>query len=288
LGVAGDGTLRITNANSSLTALSKSGAGRLTYGPNARLTSLSVFDNGALHIEANGTSAGTSRVGTLTINGGTLATAALDLDNNDLIVTTGSATLLATQIAYARHGGAWDRPGLTSIAAANDPTHATTLGLLRGSEFLALNGAAATFDGFNVAPTDTLIKYTYYGDTDLNGVVNFDDYVRTDNGFNNHLSGWLNGDFDLNGQVNFDDYVLIDLAFNSQSGTLRRALSFLDGSEFSPRGMDDPALRRVRQHLHRFGVDYARHFLAAVPEPAGAGLLAIAGAAGATRRRRRA
>jgi hypothetical protein len=61
--------------------------------------------------------------------------------------------------------------------------------------------------------------------------VNFDDYVRIDNGFNNHLTGWLNGDFDLNGQVNFDDYVLIDLAFNTQSGTLRRALAYLDGRE---------------------------------------------------------
>jgi hypothetical protein len=65
-----------------------------------------------------------------------------------------------------------------------------------------------------------LVKYTYYGDTDFNGRVNFDDYVRTDAGFNNHASGWLNGDFDLNGIVNFDDYVLIDLAFSTQSGTL--------------------------------------------------------------------
>jgi hypothetical protein len=66
------------------------------------------------------------------------------------------------------------------------------------------------------------VKYTYYGDTDFNGKVNFDDYVRTDSGFNNHLSGWLNGDFDGNGVVNFDDYVLIDLAFNTQNTTLRR------------------------------------------------------------------
>jgi hypothetical protein len=43
--------------------------------------------------------------------------------------------------------------------------------------------------------------------------------VRTDSGFNNHLSSWLNGDFDGNGAVNFDDYVLIDLAFNTQVGT---------------------------------------------------------------------
>jgi GH43 family beta-xylosidase len=53
------------------------------------------------------------------------------------------------------------------------------------------------------------------GDADLNGVVNFDDYVRIDNGFTNNLTGWANGDFDGNGQVNFDDYVLIDQSFNN-------------------------------------------------------------------------
>ena len=52
--------------------------------------------------------------------------------------------------------------------------------------------------------------------------MNFDDYVKTDNGFNNHLTGWVNGDFDGNGAVNFDDYVLIDLAFNTQGSALHR------------------------------------------------------------------
>ena len=65
------------------------------------------------------------------------------------------------------------------------------------------------------------MKYTYYGDTDFNGVVNFDDYSRTDAGFNNGRTGWLNGDFDGNGIVNFDDYSLIDLAFNTQGSPLR-------------------------------------------------------------------
>jgi hypothetical protein len=61
------------------------------------------------------------------------------------------------------------------------------------------------------------VKYTYYGDADFNGVVNFDDYSRIDNGFSTGKSGWLNGDFDGNGVVNFDDYSLIDLAFNGQT-----------------------------------------------------------------------
>src|SRR5205823_14859735 len=111
-------------------------------------------------------------------------------------------------------------------------------------EYRSVAGDAATFDGRPVGNADVLVKYTWYGDTDLNGRVNFDDYVRTDNGFNNHLTGWLNGDFDYNGVVNFDDYVLIDLAFNAQSGTLRRALAFLDGTDRSTGDMTDPALQR--------------------------------------------
>jgi len=33
-------------------------------------------------------------------------------------------------------------------------------------------------------------------------------------------TGWNNGDFDGNGVIDFDDYVYIDLGFNTQSGTL--------------------------------------------------------------------
>jgi hypothetical protein len=61
------------------------------------------------------------------------------------------------------------------------------------------------------------------GDTDHNGVINFDDYVRIDTGFNNHLTGFSNGDFNYDGVVNFDDYVIIDLAFNNQWANIGRA-----------------------------------------------------------------
>jgi hypothetical protein len=84
----------------------------------------------------------------------------------------------------------------------------------------ATDFGSGAFDGETLDATAVLVKYTYYGDSDFNGKVNFDDYVRTDNGFNNHLVGWPNGDFDGNGQVNFDDYVLIDLAFNTQGAAL--------------------------------------------------------------------
>jgi hypothetical protein len=149
----------------------------------------------------------------------------LDLTDNDLLLDyTGSSQLAAIQqlINTSRAGGSWTGSGLTSSSARNNAQHNTTLGAMEAIDY----PGGSTFDGEPVDGTAVLVKYTWYGDTDFNGRVNFDDYVRTDNGFNNHLTGWLNGDFDGNGSVNFDDYVLIDLAFNTQGAPLRRGARF--------------------------------------------------------------
>jgi pectate lyase len=239
----------------------KDGGGAATL-PHLRAAGVTI-SGGTVSVAANGTDAGASNLVSLSVASG----AALDLNDNSMVVgpATPRATLQA-QVVNARNGGAWDQSGITSSAARNQMNHATTLGLLSGAEYSSAGGTG-TFAGQSYAADDSLIKYTWYGDSDFNGVVNFDDYVRTDNGFNNGLSGWLNGDFDLNGAVNFDDYVLIDLAFNTQNGTLGRALAFLDGSDRSSAGMTDPALLKVQQHFGQFGVSYARGLLASVPEP---------------------
>jgi hypothetical protein len=174
----------------------------------------------------------------------------VDLNDNKMIATFGTpGENVRNLIRQGYNGGAWNGPRLTSSAAADNPGHTTAL-------------------GYGLTPQGELIvKYTYYGDADLNGVVDFDDYSHTDNGFITHGSDWLHGDFDYNGQVDFDDYSRIDLSFNNQSGTLRRAMSYLDGGDRSDAGMDEPALQMVRQHLQQFGEGYAASFLNAVPEP---------------------
>jgi len=91
---------------------------------------------------------------------------------------------------------------------------------MEASDYKSVYGQNATFDGQSIDSTAVLVKYTYYGDADFNGKVNFDDYARIDAGFGAHRTGWLNGDFDGNGAINFDDYALIDLAFNSQGVAL--------------------------------------------------------------------
>jgi hypothetical protein len=182
----------------------------------------------------------TQRIGTLSVAAGGRATltsggskvltatflnlvGTLDLNDNDFILDYSAGSPISTignLIKQARSGGSWTGAGLTSSAAKAASPRNTTLGLMEASEFKTIRGATAAFSGQTIDSTAVLVKYTYYGDTDFNGKVNFDDYVRADNGFNSRRSGWTNGDFDGSGGVNFDDYVLIDLALSTQSATL--------------------------------------------------------------------
>jgi plastocyanin len=253
-------TLTVTNLQPASSAIGKTGDGTLLVN-NIRTTASLSVTAGTLAVATNGSSVGASRVGTLALS----SSATVDLRDNDLIVQNSSYAQVSALVAGARNGGNWNAPGLTSSAAATALPRNKTLGVLTGEQLLSVG--ANTFDGFDVVTTDTLVKFTYYGDTDFNGIINFDDYSRTDAGFNGGGADWFHGDFDYNGLVNFDDYSLIDLAFNSQSGTLIRAVEFLDGSNPTAAGMNDPALRKVMDHFAQFGEPYAQAFLSAVPEP---------------------
>ena len=277
--VASGSTLRISGPvtiNAGKTVVEAPGGGALLYESSvdvlsggglqmrssSHMTRLSLASNAtATLLLSGGSSAMAQQIDTLSLS----SNAILDANDNSLLSSTSKSTIAAL-VKSARHDGAWNGPGITSTAARNS-SGATNLGVLSGAEYSSVGGAG-TFAGRSYADSDTLVKYTWNGDTDFNGVVNFDDYVRTDNGFNNHLSGWLNGDFDFNGQVNFDDYVLIDLGFNTQNGTLRRAQSYISGDDRSMRAMDDPALQMLMKHDAQFGLEFRQQFLAAVPEPA--------------------
>jgi hypothetical protein len=82
------------------------------------------------------------------------------------------------------------------------------------------------FEGSAPGPGDVLVKFTYYGDTNLDGVVNSSDYTRIDAAYladqssSNSLTGWFNGDFNYDGVINGSDYTLIDNAFNMQGAQL--------------------------------------------------------------------
>src|SRR5213076_1988782 len=86
-----------------------------------------------------------------------------------------------------------------------------------------------TFSGQTVSGTDILVKYTYTGDTNVDGAVNTTDFTNFLAGYNNGNGPavatppeWLYGDFNFDGIVNTTDFTLFLAgygAFNS-SGVL--------------------------------------------------------------------
>jgi hypothetical protein len=140
-------------------------------------------------------------------------TAAIDVKDNDMIVTGGGATggPIQTAIKTGFAAGAWNGKGINSSTAA-----ATGLNAVGYSS--AGDLGASNFDGIAVGGTDMLVKYTYYGDATLDGKVDIDDYSLIDF-FAGTSTGatWLMGDFTYDGAVNIDDYSLID--FEAGFGT---------------------------------------------------------------------
>ncbi len=164
-----------------------------------------------------------------------LTASQLDITTNDLIVrATGPGdgeTKLARISDYARQGQSGDAlfvgNGLVSSVAAADAT-----GALRFAVGVAVNNIDGgtlydTFDGITVGPNDVLVKFTYFGDADLNGLIDDSDFFLTNNGYGNGLTGWINGDFDYSGQIDDSDFFLINNAYGLQSGLLRAAGSGL-------------------------------------------------------------
>ncbi len=127
------------------------------------------------------------------------AAATLDLGASDLLIDSPQAAAVVNAVKTARAAGAWTGPGITSSAARDD---------LSGATGLAVNSDA------------TLVKYTWNGDANLDGIVDADDYFLIDSGFISQSGGYANGDLNFDSVVNADDYFLIDSAFIMQSGPL--------------------------------------------------------------------
>jgi hypothetical protein len=142
-----------------------------------------------------------------------------------MVVTGGTLAALTGQITAGYHGGAWNGTGIISSVAAGNSTHLTALGVIPNTidGTTPLYDSSTTlgpFDGASPGATALLVKYTYYGDANLDGHVDGTDYSRIDNGYASHLTGWFNGDFNYDTQINGSDYTLIDNAFNTQGAAL--------------------------------------------------------------------
>ena len=230
LHVAGDGNVDLTNggtSSGSFTADSGSAvdlrggtftlnAGNGFGGPGLFTVNSGVSINGRMNI-----------VGELMLNQASAPTIGLiDLHDNDLIVPNGNLADLAARIKLGENLAATPWSGTTGISSSSavDSLHRFAVGLiqnkdLNGNPVYGATTAFGPFDGQSPSASDVLVKFTYYGDADLNGKIDAADYSHIDNGANSAgtLSGWVNGDFNYDGVINGADYTLIDNAANNQT-----------------------------------------------------------------------
>ncbi|HEY1685151.1 MAG TPA: autotransporter-associated beta strand repeat-containing protein [Tepidisphaeraceae bacterium] len=155
--------------------------------------------------------------------GKVLATPSLDVQSGGTLDLTDNAAVInydpgagdptaaiSTAIASAYDNGAWDKPGITSSVAAAAPGHA--LGWINNGSLLT--PYTGTYLGQSVDATTDIIRYTYYGDANLDGVVDAADITMMQPGASNPT--WAMGDFNYDGKVNADDYALLQLGAAEQ------------------------------------------------------------------------
>jgi hypothetical protein len=150
-------------------------------------------------------------------------TGQLDLGGNDMIDQSDGLSAVNNLITSGFNAGRtfWSGDGIASSLAAATPDMALGVELNNTKSDGSGTAIVPSFDGVPVGNEDVLMKYTRFGDADLDGSVTAADYLAIDNGFNSGgmLSGWQNGDFNYDTHINGDDYTLIDNSFNMQTAS---------------------------------------------------------------------
>ena len=144
----------------------------------------------------------------------TAAGGVLDLADNQLIVDYDADSAAAAHvhelIAAARNHGAWDLPGLTTSVAGTDGVRG--LACAEATDVLFISGTeTTTWAGETVDATAVLVRFTYDGDANLDGLIDGADYGLIDNYVQfPGTDGYANGDFNYDDVIDGADYGIID------------------------------------------------------------------------------
>ena len=204
------------------------GTGTMTLGGSTELTTAVSFQQSTINISSSGgyfavasnTTRYTNTATSLTITG----SGRLDLANNSLITSTSPATIRQYLIA-GYNGGVWNGTGgISSISAnasynipASNGGHLTALGYT--------SGTSAAGMALGLATNQTLVKYTIYGDANLDGKVDINDLdIVLSNYLSTNAATWDTGDFYYAGQTEIGDLnVVLSNYFDTAPTTVRAA-----------------------------------------------------------------
>jgi hypothetical protein len=185
------------------------GTANVSFDATQRIGALMIGNGGVASVTAGGANV-------LTVTSlGIAAAGRLNLNDNQLVVDY--APLAASPITGIRalltsgyHNGAWDGSGImTGLGDASK----FALGFAEASD---VGGSVA---GLGLDGTAVVVKFTLYGDANLDGKVDFLDLSKLAQSFNTTLpatqGSWDRGDFNFDGKVDFLDLAKLAQQYNT-------------------------------------------------------------------------
>jgi autotransporter-associated beta strand protein len=222
--ISGSGSLTKSGSDSLVlsTVNTYSGGTNVTGGTLVIAAAGALPANGAVSI-ANGTVQLASDTGGESLSALSITSSGiLDIGNNHVVISDPGGSIDAAIRAYLVAGynsGHWNG---TSAGGAIQ-TSATT-GTKYGVGYA--DGADGGISGITSGQLE--IKYTLYGDTNLDGTVNSIDFGNLAANFGKSGKVWDQGDFDYNGAVNSVDFGLLAGNFGKSLGSAGDVVSAAD------------------------------------------------------------
>jgi autotransporter-associated beta strand protein len=200
--IAGGGAVTLSGSNSYSGGTTVSG--NLVVGAAQALPA-----NGSLTIQSTGKTQFTSSIGGVSVSSLSIAAGGkLDIANNHLFIDFTGADPIATIGGYLASGyanGAWNGPGIDSSATVIDGSFG--VGYADGADNVVTG----------LAPGQIEVKYTLYGDANLDGIVNGEDFTILAANLGRSVSGWDRGDFNYDGTVSGEDFTLLTANLGRQA-----------------------------------------------------------------------
>jgi hypothetical protein len=185
--------------------------------------------------------------------------------------------------AYNVSGARWSGVGgITSSAAVANPAH-LSVGFADGADGVVQNlpaGVSSAVPGGGVLPAGAeIVVSAFPGDANLDGKVDFNDFVAISTHFLANDTNWDHGNFNYDGIVDFNDFVVLSTNFGE-------GVTGGDGVGATPE-----ELAQFNALAASYGISGAQikswdATISTLPEPTSAGLLVV-GAMGLIKRRSR-